>query len=127
MACIGKIVETDCPCGFRGELGFYASEDWKRDCPDCGKVLSPGTNKPQRFYGNRRFSGSECESITEGFHPKEVNLARKNMPKSAHCIREDGRVVFNDRREQREFVRELQETKRRLDVPFDPIGTNKWT
>lgn len=115
---IASISKCHCPkCGFRGELCFTAREFWHKRCPDCGKVICPDDRQVERSYGNRRFTETGGESVTEGFHFAEVNLAKKLMPRSADCIRSDGRVVFTDSKSVKTYHRELAGAKRRLGVP----------
>ena len=126
MACIAKITETHCPCGFKGELCFTEDNGWQKDCPDCGKVLQPGRNQPQSFYGNRQFAGSERESIAQGMHPNEVKMARRLMPKSADCIKDDGRVFFDDRKQEKTYREELAADREKIGAKDDAIGVKRW-
>lgn len=122
MALAGRIVpDVKCPaCGHRSaNLFFAASEGWARACPGgCGGTVRPehgyagGGGRVQRFYGNRRFAGSERESISEGFSPEEYEQACRiygdidgvQLVKGEDAVT----VYFDDRRAQREF------TKRRV-------------
>lgn len=106
-------------CGHCGHVfnAFIAeSTGWVCTCTECGKQCDPNVRPSARshYYGNRRFAGTECQSIAQGFHPKEVNRARKLMPEVQHCIKDNGRVEFADRSEERRFRRSLSETERRL-------------
>lgn len=126
MSCIAKVTNTACQCGYKGSLCFTERENWKRECPDCGRLIEPGAQGPQRYYGDRRFSGSESESITEGFHPGEVKIARKAMPKSADCIKDDGRVFFESRSQQKTFVRELEQARQQTGAQRDAVGMREY-
>ncbi len=129
MACIARTARVKCPaCSYSDERLFSEREGWKIDCPDCGKVLTmEDTPKAAaRFYGDRRFAGSECESVTEGFHPNEVKLARKHMPKSAGCIKDDGRVFFESRSQQQTFMREQAKAREQIGTVRDALGTQDW-
>jgi hypothetical protein len=126
MPTIARTASVKCTCGFQGEMLFCADEDWKRDCQVCGKVLTPESKGAQRYYGDRRFAGSEQESVTEGFHPSEVKLAREHMPKSAHCIKDDGRVFFESRSEQKRFMAEQRQAREQIGTVRDALGTQEW-
>lgn len=115
MATVIKAAHTSCPCGFRGELCFYARDNFQAPCPKCGKTLAPG-GSVERTYGNRRFSGDGAVSVTEGFRPAEVAGARRLMPKSADCIRADGTVVFTDSHSEKTFHKELRKAKESIGV-----------
>jgi hypothetical protein len=79
-----------------------------------------GHREGQRFYGNRRFAGSEAESITEGFRPYEVPLARKHI--TAGKIHDDGRVEFSDRADQRKFKQQLRQLQDGVANAFELAG-----
>lgn len=114
---ISSISKAECDCGWTGTLAFFASENWQAPCPTCGKPVEPRRHQNTVTDGNRRFSGEAAVSVTEGFHPGEVNLARKLMPSSAALIKDDGRVVFKDSKSVQRYHRELASAKRRLGVP----------
>lgn len=116
---ISKIAKIKCACGYTGDATFSEDRGWNENCPKCGKTHSVDGTRGKRlqdFGGNRRFSGDEQFSVTEGFHPKEVDFARRNMPKSGHCIQDSGMVRFRDRATQKAFVRELGTLKARLGI-----------
>lgn len=114
---IGAIRATKCPkCEHRYEQFVRASEDWEATCPHCRTRHSTDTSGGTRFYGNTRYTEAEGESVRHGFHPAEVKLARKLMPKSRDSIRDDGRVVHPDARSARRFAKELDAAKARLGV-----------
>lgn len=107
----GKIVPNlKCGCGKGFSAFVRASDDWQTKCPDCGEPVHAHqtTLGNIRFYGNRRFAGSEAVSRTEGYRPWEVEAARKGIPGYQHCIRDSGEIVFSDRAEQRGFMRAQQ-------------------
>lgn len=108
-----------CTCGhtFSAWATFEGGDLLPVPCPKCAAPCTAEKHEPERTYGNRRFSGEGAVSVTDGFHPAEVNIARKLMPKSADCIRSDGSVVYNDSQSVKTFQRELQQAKRRLGVP----------
>lgn len=115
------ISKVSCACGWSGELCFSAREKWKRRCPGCKKPVVRGQSaSAPRFHGNRRFAGSESESITKGFHPKEVKFIKAQMPGVQHCINDTGDVSFADRAEERKFDREYAAMADRLGGLPDP-------
>jgi hypothetical protein len=76
-------------------------------CDQCGVEVPVERTPPEapRFYGDRRFAGEEAFSVTEGFRPYEVPLARKHI--TAGRIHDDGRVEFASRSDQRKFMQQL--------------------
>lgn len=71
-----------------------------------------GKGNPTQI-GNRRFSGAGAVSVTQGFDPSEVNKARSLMPRSAGCIKDDGRVIFPDSRSEQTFRQEFEKVRPR--------------
>lgn len=71
---------------------------------DCTPTKSTGTGNRtgNDFRGEGGMRGAA--SLVNGFHPKEVNRARRLMPKYAECIKDDGTVRFRNRQEERGFV-----------------------
>lgn len=103
----GKIVPNlKCECGHQFKAFVCAADEWKCSCPACGKTVHESDRAfgGNRFYGNRRFAEGESISRCQGFRPQEVRRARKNLPQFQHCIRDDGTVVFSDRKEERKFA-----------------------
>jgi hypothetical protein len=110
---IAKIAWCECDkCGKRAELFVKAEHGWQRPCsdPSCTGTMATSAGRDyQLFHGNRRFAGTESESINEGCHPADVATHRKLMGSAADCLRDDGTVHFSDRAEQRKYVRKLRE------------------
>lgn len=105
MGVVARIVQAfRClSCGWEsGGRCFVHEKDGTLVCPRCGGAGQ--RMGAQRFYGNRRFAETESVSLMEGFHPKEVREARRRMPEVQQCIKDDGRVEFSDRSEQRRFA-----------------------
>jgi hypothetical protein len=124
---LSKISHTECVCGYTGEVALFASDNFQADCPGgCGRKVHAHDKKKTIDDANRRYSGSQGVSFTQGFHPAEVALARKNMPDVAHCIKDDGRVVYPDSRTEQKFRKSLSEAKQRLGVGHDAVGSQKW-
>jgi len=124
---ISRIAHTECPsCLFTGELPFFASDDWKAECPTCGRLLTPHDRRTTVTDANRRFSGERAVSIAQGFHPGEVNIARKHMPKSADLIKSDGRVIFKDSKSEQTFRKELAQARQTLDAKQDAVGMREY-
>ncbi len=116
---ISKVAKIKCGCGHTGDHTFCESENWETPCPKCGKKHNVDGTRGKRlqdFGGNRRFSGDEQFSVTEGFHPSEVDFARRNMPKTGHCIMDNGMVRFRDRSTQKAFMREQSALKARMGI-----------
>lgn len=115
----------ECTCGekFNGWCNIESGQLRPAPCPKCGKPVAPHSGEEaaeRKTYGNRRFSGEEGVSVKHGFHPNEVKLARKLMPKSAECIRSDGSVEYPDSRAARTFAKELNRAQNRLGIPHRP-------
>ena len=108
MPTVARIAPSSCSCGWNGQMYFSERAGWTDVCPGCGKSIRyGGHNAPRetkRFYGNRRFAGSESVSQREGFHPSEVAFARKHI--TAGTISDEGDVSFTDRQDQRKFVKQ---------------------
>lgn len=98
------IYEFVCPsCGERSEEFAKMSEsNAEFSCRSCNVKKSRVFSLPHK---ERKFSGTESVSMTEGFHKNEVEKARKMIPGYQHCIRDDGSVVFSSRSEQRGFMK----------------------
>lgn len=112
-----KIVPNlKCECGHQFKAFVRADDGWETPCPKCNSVVheSQRSHGQQRYYGNRRFAESEALSRCQGFHPDEVMKARAAMPKYQHCIRDDGRVVFSDRKEERGYCKALEAVERAM-------------
>lgn len=108
---VARITKCTCDkCGHQAELLVKAEHDWRRPCDSagCDGTMHMGGGGTQRFYGNRRFAGEESESITEGFHPDEVETARKHIGPECGQIRDNGTVAFDDRAQQKRYMRRLE-------------------
>ncbi len=114
MPTVAAITPTTCQCGWSGELLFSADEGWRKKCPGCGQALSrDGTHgRGRRWYGNRRFAGSEETSVTKGFHPREVPFVRKHI--TAGKISDQGDVTFSDRAEEQRFQKQFNKMAEKL-------------
>ncbi len=113
-----KIVPNlKCGCGHQFKAFVRAEDGWTCECPSCGGRVheSDRGGSQVRFYGNRRFAGSEAASRCQGFHPDEVPEARKRLAKYQHCIKDNGRVEFGDRQEERGYVRALHALEDRME------------
>lgn len=121
MATVARIAENIvCPspeCAHRFNQVLYADKGWVCKCPQCGREFQRSASGSMRFYGNRRFSGDEAMSVTEGFRPYEVPLARKHI--TAGKIHDDGRVEFADRADQRKFMQQQADLQGRLHAMSD--------
>jgi hypothetical protein len=100
-----RIVNHTCSCGWTGSVCLKRAAGWAAKCPECGKVEKPERPKAPRYYGDRRFAGTERESVMHGFHPDEVGEARRLLPAFQECIRDDGTVQFDSRKQERGFVK----------------------
>lgn len=84
-----------CECGTRFDAFSHRPEPRAVACPECGRDGCETDFQRTRFTLERRFAGSECESLLESFHPDEVPEARRLYPDTD--IRDDGTVVWHRR------------------------------
>lgn len=93
-----------CECGFTGDV-FKTVKDYEAcegvlQCPTCkADNHQCYADKTVALHGSCiMFHGQKSESLTEGYHPKEVEKARKLMGGDlGACIKKDGTVKFRDR------------------------------
>lgn len=123
---LSKIALTYCPCGFSGSLAFFASDGFKAQCPQCNKQTVPHERRSTVTDANRRFSGQGAVSFEQGFHPAEVDLARKAMPGVAHCIKDDGRVVYPDSRTEQKFRKAMNTARQITGAKQDAAGLREY-
>lgn len=94
-------------CTNEVETFFKMSENRGSIPCKCGCQMSRVPSLP---VVERRFAGSESYSQQQGFHPSEVKRARRLFRGHFDSnIRDDGRVVFNSRGEQKAFVKRWEE------------------
>lgn len=93
----GHAFETACTHADRSKLPCELCKHPRVE-PDFGKT---------KLVTERRFAGTECESLQEGFHPSEVNEARQLFPNST--IRDDGTVMYSKRSDQTNFLKRKAE------------------
>lgn len=79
-------------------------------CPSCGsqdivQVFRTPPMTERQFIGDER-----SRSITEGFHPAEVETARRLYP--GHDIRDNGDVHFTTRSKAKDFQRKKAAIKK---------------
>ena len=104
--------DAKCRCG-HVFCGTVCEDDhWKTRCPKCRRVFDPMVSRVlghRYLNGNRRFSGQGAVSLAHAFCESEVMEARRRMPEVQECVRDDGRVVFKDRKTERKFNRLFRE------------------
>lgn len=108
MTTLGRITRLECRCGYVGDVYVSAADGWAGECPACNARLTADGSRPkgQRFYGDRRFAGSETLSMMEGCHPSEVAQHRALFDAQGACRTTDnGDVHFESRSQQRKYVR----------------------
>lgn len=102
------IYPVKCPsCGSAWEQFSSMSE---RDaiacqCGQCPVDTDYRQLKPRN--ADREFCGSQQESQLWFFRPSEVKAARQALGESGNCIRDDGKVVFTRRSEERAFATKM--------------------
>lgn len=107
-----------CGCGFEGDVfqtvaGLVAA-DSKLACPECSAMCEQNyAAKTIALHGSCiMFTGVKKESMTEGFHPKEVQRARELMGDDlGGCIQDNGSVHFRDRDQRTKWDQKEAETK----------------
>lgn len=93
-------------CEHKWERFSKVSERLDCSCPLCnGQPVIDIAAQGVPGVGNPEFHGQKAVSLMEGFHPTEVNDARRSMPAVGHCIRDDGSVKFRDREEQKKYAK----------------------
>lgn len=118
-----KIVPNlKCECGKQFQGFVSRGNGWMAPCPECSKPVSESSRAHDRtkFYGNRRFSGTESQSRCQGVHPDEVMEAKRMLPDHQHCIKDNGRIEFADRKEERSFARAWERLERQAETPPCP-------
>lgn len=92
-------------------------------CPDTGQPCRRVITAPAN--GNLVFTESGGESRMHYFHPDEVQDFRREL--RTNCIKDDGRVIFADRQEQKAFQKaydayeaRTNSTPKRKRAIFDP-------
>ena len=103
-----------CPaCGRRTEQ-FARMAD--RDALTCGGQDGAGCGHPRLeidyerqtvrpHVDLREFHGEQAESRCHVWNPADVRMARAKFgPDLAECIRDDGTVVFKNRKQERRYV-----------------------
>lgn len=108
------LYDIRCSCGFAGETFARVSELSTQNlvpCPKCACFASQDLSGKHVAMGGaaKSFHGQRRKSITEGFHSSEVSEARALFGDVGHCIQPDGSVEFNDRAEQRKYMRRKAE------------------
>jgi hypothetical protein len=103
---------TCAACRFSGECYAKVAEldqSGRILCPECGERADQNYATKRVGVGNPAFVGDRARSRTEGWHPSEVAEVRKILPeRSAACVRDNGKVYFRDREEQRRYVRDVE-------------------
>ncbi len=87
----------------------HSSQRSALKCPACGNDRVEPDFDQTRIVTERRFSGAEAESLTEGFHPDEVEEARQLFPD--HTIRDDGTVIYSSRSNVKAFQRRKEQIR----------------
>lgn len=107
-----------CNCGYTGDIYQTVAQltecDGKLECPWCHKMCDQDYSaKNVALAGSCiMFTGTKRESITEGFHPKEVERARRVMGDDlGGCIQDDGTVRFRDRDQRTKWDQKKDETR----------------
>lgn len=108
---------TCAACRFSGEC-FAKSKELDQHgrilCPECGERAEQNYAAKRVGVGNPSFVGDKARSRAEGWHPDEVAEVRKILPPgSAACVRDNGKVYFRDRQEQRNYVRDVEAIRAR--------------
>lgn len=96
----GHTFETACTHAARADLPCERCQHPRVE-PDFSKTV---------VRTERRFAGSECESLTEGFHPDEVEEARREFPDTT--IRDDGTVMWSKRSDLNKYHKRKEEIAR---------------
>jgi len=96
-----------CNCGHTFEAFSKSAEPRKIACPACRQENCEPDFGKLRIVTERQFAGEECESLREGFHPDEVQEARRLFPDNQ--IRDDGTVVWSKRSDIKKFEKRKRE------------------
>lgn len=99
-----------CSCGHGFEEFSKTREPRALPCPKCGATNCEPDFGKCRIVTERQFAGSECESIREGFHPDEVEEARRTFPDTT--IRDDGTVMWSKRSDITKFNKRREQLQR---------------
>lgn len=102
------MVKCECGVSHEGRVieGWLVTPHMR--CPSCGRETV--VVRPQVARVNE-FGGSRAVSIMEGWHPSEVEEAKRLMPRSQGAIKSDGTVVFRSARQAEEYRREKAEIR----------------
>jgi len=110
-------------CSHAWEASCARYDIFDQPCPSCGAVdvvlPHPTENVPiwdkTVVSGNRQFVGDRRNSLTEGWHPKEVGEVRTLLgDRAGACVQNDGSVQFADRDEQKHYSRRVADLTERL-------------
>jgi putative FmdB family regulatory protein len=102
-------------CQFSGEVFAKVTElDSKGRvlCPECGERAEQDWSKKTVSAGGAAlsFHGGRQHSMTEAFHPSEVQEAREMFgERSGACIQNDGTVQFANRADQKAYMKRKAE------------------
>lgn len=107
-----------CACGYCGDTFAKVAElveGWV-PCPDCGKLAEQDYTQKNVGVGNRVFTpGKGQVSMTEGWHPKEVNEVRELLgDRYGQCVQNSGKVKFADRAERNGYMNALTGLKAKV-------------
>lgn len=97
-------------CGHQEEQFHSMSQD-HLPCSKCSGVVDVDFTR-QNIQRERHFCGSERDSVMYGFHPDEVQEARREFASTGADISDYGTVSFDKRSTQVAFQKKWNEIKR---------------
>ncbi len=99
-----------CACCGKAWTQYARFED-RDSITCCGKRAETdfAQQTTRRHWLDTEFCGSKAKSARYEFLPMEVQSMRRKMGKHGACIKDNGAVVFNSRREEQGFHNHFQD------------------